>query len=303
MQRPSVEIQAVIKMAHSSASPDIQKAAINKYFTSDAGLRHPLYNVKPGFLSREGVLGIYQWERALAPKIDVDIRDTFKVFDRLRGMVYVDLSLLLHVRLSPFKPVPFRTMSRYTLRMIDGLHYICMQEDFAHPDDMAALILPPFTPMIKSLLSLNTMVSIVWGKWAQVFGVWRAPLGVDHVPSQDIATIPARRRSGESRLRQKERREHNRSIRRTPPLTPPELEDSTFVGDDSYNADFDIFEREPFIIEPEEGIANWFRPPETVLDRPLLRTNGKRFSDDLRSMTAFASFVVPPEDTPGSPKK
>lgn len=163
---------------------------------------------------------------------------------------------------------------------------------------MVALILPPFIPVVKSLLSLNAIMSIVWGKWAQVFGVWRAPPGVDRVESQDIATKPAKRRAGESRLRPKERRELTRSTRRSPPLTPPELEESGLVGDDIYNTDFDIFEREPFILDPEEGIANWIRTPEKTIDRPILRTNGKRFSDDLRGMTAFASFVVPPEDWP-----
>lgn len=160
---------------------------------------------------------------------------------------------------------------------------------------MAALLLPPFTPVVKCFLSLNAIMSIVWGKWAQVFGIWRAPPGVDHVHSQDIATKPAKPRPGENKLRQKERRELARSIKRSAPLTPPEQDESGLIGDEVYHADFDIFEREPFFIDPEDGIANWIRTPEKAIDRPL-RTNGKRFSDDLRGMTPYASFAVPAEE-------
>lgn len=60
MQSPSVEINAVIKLISSSATPDIQKAAIYKYFTADVGYRHPLCAVEPAPKSREEVLGVYQ---------------------------------------------------------------------------------------------------------------------------------------------------------------------------------------------------------------------------------------------------
>jgi len=96
MQSPSVEINAVIKLISSSATPDIQKAAIYKYFTADVGYRHPLCAVEPAPKSREEVLGVYQWVsgiwsdtmsltymanrwcRTLSPDLQVDARDVGK---------------------------------------------------------------------------------------------------------------------------------------------------------------------------------------------------------------------------------
>lgn len=65
MQSPSQEIQSIIELIHCAVTPDIQKAAINKYFTSDAALRTPWYSVRAGILSREDVLGIYQYDPCL----------------------------------------------------------------------------------------------------------------------------------------------------------------------------------------------------------------------------------------------
>jgi hypothetical protein len=62
MQSPSQEVQSVIELIHSAPTPDIQKTAINKFFTSDAALRTPWYSVRAGTLSREDILGVYQYD-------------------------------------------------------------------------------------------------------------------------------------------------------------------------------------------------------------------------------------------------
>lgn len=60
MQDPVREIPEVVTILTAAASPDIQKAAVEKYFTSDAGFSHPVCAVKRGPNSRDSVLGIYQ---------------------------------------------------------------------------------------------------------------------------------------------------------------------------------------------------------------------------------------------------
>lgn len=61
MQDPARDISAVVSSLTSSPTPDIQRAAVIKYFTEDAGFRNPFYFIKPGILSREDVLGVYQY--------------------------------------------------------------------------------------------------------------------------------------------------------------------------------------------------------------------------------------------------
>ena len=60
MQNPSQEVHGVVELVNSSISPEIQMAAVNKFFTEDAGFRNPLFVVNSGPLSREKVLGVFQ---------------------------------------------------------------------------------------------------------------------------------------------------------------------------------------------------------------------------------------------------
>ncbi|KAF8953678.1 hypothetical protein BDZ97DRAFT_1929478 [Flammula alnicola] len=211
MQSPSQEIHAVIELVNSAVSPDIQKAAINRYFTSDAGFRNPWYAVKPGPLSRESILGIYQWYRTVSPRIDTDIRNV--VYDRLHDTVYVELVQLYHIRFSPFKPAPCRIFSRLVLRHENGFHYIAMQEDFLHPDDIATSYLSYLGPLVRMWLSGSALISNLCTKGAQVLGIWRAAPGVDHVNIEHVPTKPYKSRPGEGRLKHKVRREVSRSAK------------------------------------------------------------------------------------------
>jgi hypothetical protein len=69
MQDPAREISAVLSSITSSSSPDIQRAAVTRYFTEDAGFRNPFFFVKPGPLSREEVLGVYQYVKRVLFRI------------------------------------------------------------------------------------------------------------------------------------------------------------------------------------------------------------------------------------------
>jgi hypothetical protein len=61
MEHPSEEIVSVVKLLTAARSPDIQKAAVERYFTSNAGFQHPLCAVESAPNSRQGILGIYQY--------------------------------------------------------------------------------------------------------------------------------------------------------------------------------------------------------------------------------------------------
>lgn len=60
MEDPIKEITGVVHELTSTASPDIQRAAVYKYYAPNAGFHHPLTYIEPGVLSRESILGVYQ---------------------------------------------------------------------------------------------------------------------------------------------------------------------------------------------------------------------------------------------------
>jgi hypothetical protein len=93
MENPVKEIKSVVYQLTATNSPDIQKATLESYMTSDVAFRHPVCSVKSGPNSRDTVLGIYQyvqldfistenvfkqipycrWYRVLSPKIDIQV--------------------------------------------------------------------------------------------------------------------------------------------------------------------------------------------------------------------------------------
>ncbi|PBL00218.1 hypothetical protein ARMGADRAFT_368641 [Armillaria gallica] len=142
MQRPAHEISAVVSLITTAVTPEIQQAGIQRYFTPDAGFRHPLCAVSPGPGSRERVLGIYQWYRVMSPKLEPEVKSV--VYDKEQGILILEVVQSFHFRLSPFKPAPSRLVVRLTLKEVDRLYYIAFEEDFYHPDVKKIL---PFAEM------------------------------------------------------------------------------------------------------------------------------------------------------------
>ncbi|KAF9467618.1 hypothetical protein BDZ94DRAFT_1248556 [Collybia nuda] len=186
MENPLHEIKSVAALVTAAVSPDIQNAAIRKYFTEDAGLRHPLCSVSPGPLSREDVLGVYQWYRVLSPTVDIDITNIS--YDRKSHTVVLEVTQLFHIRFSPFAPVPSHFIIRLTLRKIDHLFYIAFQEDFYQPDEFLNLLFPPIVPVTRMLLSASGVASTLLAKSAQVLGFWRIG-GGEIASSDDLPTL------------------------------------------------------------------------------------------------------------------
>ncbi|KAK7436897.1 hypothetical protein VKT23_018917 [Stygiomarasmius scandens] len=171
MEDPEREITSVLLQLTSSSTADAQKAAMDKYFCSDVGFRHPLCYVPPVEGSREMLLGIYQWYKVMSPTIDAYVQSV--VYDRERNILLLDVFQTFHIRLSPLRPSQSRLLVRITLKEIDELYYIAFQEDFYHPDDFMRLLVPPLAPLIRAFLTTASFASALYAKGAQILGFWR----------------------------------------------------------------------------------------------------------------------------------
>ncbi|KAL1698318.1 hypothetical protein EV121DRAFT_284786 [Schizophyllum commune] len=182
MENPSEDIHGVFKALTMAENADVQRAAVNKYFLPNAGFRHSLCRVEPGYLSRDNILGVYQWYRIMSPILEAEIIDV--VFNSETNVMYLEGSQKFHIRLSPFSPAPARIIIRLTLQkdQFSGLYYIAQQEDFYHPDDLIALLVPPLAPFIRFALDAAGVVSNICAKVGQVVGYWR-PGGGPHAES------------------------------------------------------------------------------------------------------------------------
>ncbi|KIK64208.1 hypothetical protein GYMLUDRAFT_40497 [Collybiopsis luxurians FD-317 M1] len=171
MQDPEHEITSVVLQLTTAESPDIQKAAFEKYVSPDVGFKHPLCYVPPSRNSRETLLGIYQWYRVLSPRIIGKMNNV--VYDKENHILLLDMSQIFHIRLSPFKPAWSRLLVRVTLREVDGLFYISYQEDFYHTEEFANLLIPFLTPAILLVKISGTAASNFYASIAQTLGFWR----------------------------------------------------------------------------------------------------------------------------------
>ncbi|KAG8807921.1 hypothetical protein FRC18_005310 [Serendipita sp. 400] len=172
MERPEEEIIGVVSSLTMATSPDIQEATIQKFFAPDAGFRHPLCAVKREPGSRQSILGIYQWYRIMSPRIILEVKDV--VYDRKRNVIFLEIEQKFHLRFNPLPGGFSRLITRLELQeQIDGLHYITLQEDFYHPSDFAALIIPPLRPFIEAGLRAASLVCSVNAYIARTIGPWR----------------------------------------------------------------------------------------------------------------------------------
>ncbi|KAG9225443.1 hypothetical protein CCMSSC00406_0002946 [Pleurotus cornucopiae] len=170
MQNPEQEIRDVVKNLTTAPSPDVQKATAHRYLTHDAGFRHPVCAVKPQPGSRDTVLGVYQWYRVMSPKLELDVKSV--TYNQEESMIVLDIVQTFHIFISPFKPAPSRLMVRLTLREENGLHYIAMQEDFYHPTDLMALLVPPLVPVVYLILLITGIACNAYARLAQTLGYW-----------------------------------------------------------------------------------------------------------------------------------
>lgn len=171
MENPREEIRGVILLLTSTSSLDLQKRAVERFMTPDVAFRHPVCAVESGPSSRKTVLGIYQCYRVLSPHIEARVNNV--VWDPEHKYMFLDIQQWFKLFNLPIQPAPARLCTRLTLqRGTDGLYYIAMQEDFYHPDDFMALLLPPLVPFIRMVLLIAGLTSSLFASFSHFFGFW-----------------------------------------------------------------------------------------------------------------------------------
>ncbi|TFK94465.1 hypothetical protein K466DRAFT_535726 [Polyporus arcularius HHB13444] len=177
MEDPANEITNVITLLTAAVNPEIQKAAVLKYYARDMSFRHPLCIVPSAPNSRDAMLSILQWYRILSPMIKGNVSSV--TYDEEKHIVFLDVTQIFHIRWSPLNPAPARLIIRLKLRLTpspsDGsktVYLIEEQEDFYHPDDIAALLLPPLIPVVRLALRAATFACKVNARVFGALGYW-----------------------------------------------------------------------------------------------------------------------------------
>ncbi|KAI0773177.1 hypothetical protein BD413DRAFT_539885 [Trametes elegans] len=179
MENPAEEIVNVATLVTAAINPEIQKAAVLKYYAQDVSFRHPFCAVEAGPNSRAAMLAILQWYRVLSPVLSV--RANSVTYDKEKHSVFLDVTQTFHIRWSPLKPAPARLIVHLTLRPepeptdpSKTIYVIASQEDFYHPDDLAALLVPPLIPVVRGALHAATLACKVYARAFGVLGYWTA---------------------------------------------------------------------------------------------------------------------------------
>ncbi|TFK82906.1 hypothetical protein K466DRAFT_499449, partial [Polyporus arcularius HHB13444] len=100
-------------------------------------------------------------------------------YDAEKNSAYLDITQVFHIRWSPFKPAPARLLVHLTLRPTPSptdpsktVYVISDHEDFYHPDDLAALVVPPLIPLIRLGLHAATFACRVNARVFGALGYW-----------------------------------------------------------------------------------------------------------------------------------
>ncbi|KAK7683048.1 hypothetical protein QCA50_013720 [Cerrena zonata] len=173
MEDPAREIEHVIQSLTATSDPDVQKEAVERFYAPNAEFRHPLCTVPSSPTSRDALLGIFQWYRVMSPTIKLETRSV--TYDSQKDELFVECVQEFHIRFSPFHPAPSRLLVHLKLKRSDtnpSLHVITYHEDFYHPEDLTALILPPLVPIIRGMLLIGTIASNINSRIGAFFGLW-----------------------------------------------------------------------------------------------------------------------------------
>ncbi|KAJ8497053.1 hypothetical protein ONZ51_g767 [Trametes cubensis] len=161
MEDPAKEISNVVVLVTDAVNPEIQKAAVLRYYAPDASFHHPLSAVKSAPNSRAAILSILQWYRVLCPMPSV--RVTSVTYDEEKNSVFLDVTQSFHYNAHTRRASVHRLIVRLTLRPEPSpedpsktIYLIAAQEDFYHPDQLAALLVPPLSPLIRGALYAAT---------------------------------------------------------------------------------------------------------------------------------------------------
>jgi hypothetical protein len=118
------------------STPSTQLATLEKYFTHDAGIIHPLcrtgnWDYGSGWNSRWALKRIYRWYKILSPIIELDV--TSVAFDKKNNILYAGVKQRFRVwALAPLgykADVELVTKLKLVHHEANGKYYIHEQED------------------------------------------------------------------------------------------------------------------------------------------------------------------------------
>jgi len=170
MEDPLREIGGVVRAFTVAESADAQRAALRKYATHDMEFQHPSCAIAKSPRSRDLILGVYQWYRVMSPELSVQVENV--VFDEPTLTIFLDVIQTFHIRISPFKPIPSYLFVKIHLTKRHDLYYISSQENFIHPPDVVALLLPPLVPLFRLLLLVSALACNLFASIAAFLGFW-----------------------------------------------------------------------------------------------------------------------------------
>ncbi|KAH9942800.1 hypothetical protein B0H21DRAFT_823926 [Amylocystis lapponica] len=167
MEDPVREIDQVVLLITAAVNPEIQNAAVARYYAPDAAFRHPSAPSTPA-PAPAAVLAVLHWYRVLSPHIAISVRRV--TYNPDTRELFLDILQTFHIRWSPLQPSPPGT-SPVSLphpltphqpphpphpppgpRLHPPRLLIAEHEDFYHPDDFIALLVPPLVPLVRASL-------------------------------------------------------------------------------------------------------------------------------------------------------
>ncbi|KAL4247897.1 hypothetical protein ABKN59_007500 [Abortiporus biennis] len=176
MEDPAKEIEGVVLSCTAAINAESQRTAIERYYAPDAEFHHPLCMVTSKPMSRDEILGIYQWYRILSPTLKVEVKDV--TYHVEKNELFVEVVQEFHIRWSPLSPAPARLMVHLILSPSEEdprLQVIKYHEDFYQPEDFLALLVPPLVPVIRLFLHVGTIASNLNARIFGALGYWAVP--------------------------------------------------------------------------------------------------------------------------------
>ncbi|TFK82905.1 hypothetical protein K466DRAFT_499445 [Polyporus arcularius HHB13444] len=176
MEDPAREMAEVARLVTGATDPEVQDAAVLKYYAPDMAFRHPLCAVSPAPDSRADLLAILAWYRILSPVlVDIDAVS----YDAERRTAYVEATRVFCVRWSPFTRAPAKLLIRFKLRPTPSpadpsktVYLIAEHEDFYHHEDVAAMFVPPLAPLVRFGLRVATLACKMNVRLFRALGCW-----------------------------------------------------------------------------------------------------------------------------------
>ncbi|KZO96634.1 hypothetical protein CALVIDRAFT_598197 [Calocera viscosa TUFC12733] len=179
MDDPQHDLPEVVTLLTTASTPEVQQAAIGRFFAPDAGLNHPLCKVERAPGSRDIILGIYQWYRILSPVVKLQVDSHF--YDPDSQTAFVGVTQTFKLWFTPLPGRPAKLLVRLTLEERSNKHYIIQQEDFYEPEDLAYLVWPPLGFVIR-MAKFGASAASNAGAWAvqNTLGWWKPKYGPLH---------------------------------------------------------------------------------------------------------------------------